>query len=97
MVLRDFSINLGFLDADEISTIIDGAEKGKKQLLPGIDEDISRSSESISTLASDNLALESLENELFKDIRASIQKSSISASNRKAAPKETDKLVKRCK
>ncbi|WOG96526.1 hypothetical protein DCAR_0415862 [Daucus carota subsp. sativus] len=85
----------GFLDADEISTIIDGAEKGKKQLLPGIDEDISRSSESISTLASDNLALESLENELFKDIRASIQKSSISASNRKAAPKETDKLVKR--
>ena len=97
MVLRDFSINLGFLDADEISTIIDGAEKGKKQLLPGIDEDISRSSESISTLASDNLALESLENELFKDIRASIQKSSISTLNRKAAPKETDKLVKRCK
>uniref|UniRef100_A0A165WUH5 Uncharacterized protein n=1 Tax=Daucus carota subsp. sativus TaxID=79200 RepID=A0A165WUH5_DAUCS len=88
-------LHSGFLDADEISTIIDGAEKGKKQLLPGIDEDISRSSESISTLASDNLALESLENELFKDIRASIQKSSISASNRKAAPKETDKLVKR--
>ncbi|KAK1403430.1 hypothetical protein POM88_003035 [Heracleum sosnowskyi] len=84
----------GFLDAEEISTMIDGAEKGKKHLLPGIEEDISRSTESISTLASENLALESLENELFKDIRASIQKSSISTSNCKAAQKETDKLDK---
>lgn len=91
-----FSIKLGFLDAEEISTIIDGADKGKKHLLPGIDEDISRSTESISTFASENLALESLEDELFKDIRASIQKSSISSSNRKASPKEADKLVK-CK
>lgn len=76
--------------------MIDGAEKGNKHLLPRIDEDISSSTESISTLASENLALESLENELFKDIRASIQKSSISTSNLKAAPKETDKLGK-CK
>ncbi|XP_074373177.1 uncharacterized protein LOC141713593 isoform X3 [Apium graveolens] len=94
---RAFFESPGFLDAEEISTIIDGADKGKKHFLPGIDEDISRSTESISTLASENLALDSLEDELFKDIRASIQKSSISTSNRKAAPKETDKLVKSVK
>lgn len=82
------------MDAEDISTIIDGAEKGKHHLLPGIDEDISRSTESISTLLSENLTLKSLEAELFEDIRASIQKSSkasgILNSNRKAAAKETD-------
>lgn len=96
-----FLINLGVLDADELSNMIDGADKGQKHVLPGIDEDISISTESISTLASENLALEGLEDELFKDIRASVQKSSksssISKSNRKAAPKEADELVKCCK
>ncbi|XP_074368920.1 uncharacterized protein LOC141708956 isoform X2 [Apium graveolens] len=85
----------GFLDAEDISTMIDGAEKGKKHILPGIDEDIGRSTESISTLLSENLTLKSLEADLFEDIRASIQKSSmasgISNSNRKAAAKDTDK------
>ncbi|XP_017249839.1 uncharacterized protein LOC108220550 isoform X1 [Daucus carota subsp. sativus] len=87
----------GFLDAEDISTMIDGAQKAKQHLLPGIDEDISRSTESISTLLSENLTLESLESELFEDIRASIQKSSkasgISKSSLKAAAEETDKPI----
>ncbi|KAK1361881.1 hypothetical protein POM88_046355 [Heracleum sosnowskyi] len=88
----------GFLDAEDISTIIDGAEKGKLHLLPGIDEDISRSTESISTLLSENLTLKSLEADLFEDIRASIQKSSkaygTSNAKHKAAAKEIDKASK---
>ncbi|KAI3696773.1 hypothetical protein L6452_29307 [Arctium lappa] len=65
----------GVLDAEELSTMIDGGEKGVKHQLPGIEEEVYRSMESISTLESDNLTLESLEAELFEDIRASIQKS----------------------
>ncbi|KAK1380247.1 hypothetical protein POM88_026991 [Heracleum sosnowskyi] len=88
----------GFLDAEDISTIIDGAEKGKLHFLPGIDEDISRSTESISTLLSENLTLKSLEADLFEDIRASIQKSSkasgTSNAKHKVAAKETDKASK---
>ncbi|XP_028793405.1 uncharacterized protein LOC114749096, partial [Neltuma alba] len=47
-----------------------------KQPLPGIKEDVHRSCESISTLESDTLTPESMEANLFDDIRASIQKSS---------------------
>ncbi|XP_024984752.1 microtubule-associated protein 4-like [Cynara cardunculus var. scolymus] len=65
----------GVLDAEELSTMIEGGEKGVKHQLPGIEEEVYRSMESISTLESDNLTLESLEAELFEDIRASIQKS----------------------
>ncbi|KAJ6303737.1 hypothetical protein OIU77_017588 [Salix suchowensis] len=48
---------------------------GGKHMLPGIDEDIHKSTDSISTLASDNLTLENLDTDLFGDIRASIQRS----------------------
>ncbi|KAB5556148.1 hypothetical protein DKX38_007057 [Salix brachista] len=48
---------------------------GGKHMLPGIDEDIHKSTDSISTLASDILSLENLEADLFGDIRASIQRS----------------------
>nr|XP_043608999.1 uncharacterized protein LOC122580920 isoform X1 [Erigeron canadensis] len=65
----------GVLDADELSTMIDRGEKGVKYQLPGIEEEVYRSMDSISTLESDNLSLECLEAELFEDIRASIQKS----------------------
>lgn len=53
--------------------MIEGGEKGVKHQLPGIEEEVYRSMESISTMESDTL--ESLEAELFDDIRASIQKS----------------------
>ncbi|KAB5512169.1 hypothetical protein DKX38_029197 [Salix brachista] len=50
-----------------ISTMMGGG----KHMLLGIDEDIHKSTDSISTLASDNLTLENLEADLFGDIRAS--------------------------
>lgn len=66
---------LGVLDAEELSSIIEGVEK---EALPRIEEDVYRSCESISTLESDSLTVESvdLEGDLFEDVRASIQKSS---------------------
>jgi hypothetical protein len=66
----------GVLEPDELSSIIEGVEKGEKHTLPGIQEEVHRSADSISTLESDCLTLESLEGDLFEDVRASIQKSS---------------------
>ncbi|KAI4349196.1 hypothetical protein L6164_009819 [Bauhinia variegata] len=48
----------------------------ERHALPGIQEDVYKSCDSISTLESDSLTLESIEADLFEDIRASIQKSS---------------------
>lgn len=55
--------------------MVKGAEKIEKNVMPSIDEDVEKSTDTISTLASDNVALEHLEAELFEDIRASIQRS----------------------
>lgn len=71
----------GVLDADELSTMMEGGVKNAKHQLPGIEEEVYRSMDSISTLESDNLSLECLEAELFEDNRASIQKSNRSSSN----------------
>jgi len=64
------------LDPEELSSIIQGAETSVKQqhFLPGIEEDLSKSYDSVSTFESDNLTIESLEADLFCDIRASIQR-----------------------
>ncbi|XP_051113731.1 uncharacterized protein LOC127239566 isoform X2 [Andrographis paniculata] len=70
-----FFTSAGVLDAEELSSMITGADKSKKKLLPGIQEDITASTESISSLESDHFDLETLEEELFVDIRASIQRS----------------------
>ncbi|KAM7468158.1 hypothetical protein LguiB_015720 [Lonicera macranthoides] len=92
-----FFTSSGVLDPEELTSMIEGTEKGKKHVLPGIEEDMSRSTDSLSTLESENLTLESLEAELFEDIRASIQKSSkassMANSSRKAASQETDTLA----
>uniref|UniRef100_A0A7N0VDZ1 Uncharacterized protein n=2 Tax=Kalanchoe fedtschenkoi TaxID=63787 RepID=A0A7N0VDZ1_KALFE len=72
-----FFTSAGVLDPEELSSMIVGAENGGRKVLPGIQEDDMRSS--ISTLDSDTLTLESLEAELFQDIRASIQNSSKAA------------------
>jgi hypothetical protein len=71
-----FWVCSGVLDSDELSSIIEGVEKGENHTLPGIQEEVQRSADSISTLESDCLTLESLEADLFEDVRASIQKSS---------------------
>ncbi|KAE8099532.1 hypothetical protein FH972_017508 [Carpinus fangiana] len=71
-----FFTSAGVLDSDELSSIIEGVEKGENHTLPGIQEEVHRSADSISTLESDCLTLESLEADLFEDVRASIQKSS---------------------
>lgn len=60
--------------------MIGGTEKSSKHVLPRIEEDIHRSTDSLSTLSSDTRTLKSLEGDLFEDVRASIQKSSM-ASN----------------
>lgn len=70
------------LDPEELSSMITKTDnKKEKRVLPGIQEDISGSTESISTLQSDSLTLDSGEDDLFLDIRASIQRSSKKGSN----------------
>lgn len=82
--------------------MITAADKSEKPLLPGIQEEITDSTESISTLESDNLTLESFEDDLFVDIRASIQRSSKKAfnltnSSSKTAATEVDSTAISCK
>ncbi|XP_057514070.1 uncharacterized protein LOC130795825 isoform X2 [Actinidia eriantha] len=88
-----FFTSAGVLDPDELSSMIKGVDKGRKPLLPGIEEDISKSIDSISTIESESLTLESIEADLFGDIRASIQKSSKAfktTSSSRAAPGVTE-------
>ncbi|XP_020212384.1 uncharacterized protein LOC109796934 isoform X2 [Cajanus cajan] len=82
-----FFTSAGVLDAEELSSIIEGVEKHE---LADIQEDVYKSCESISTLASDSLTFESVEMEgdLFEDVRASIQKSS-----KKSCPAVTNTKV----
>ena len=80
--------------------MIKGVDKGRKPFLPGIEEDISKSIDSISTLESESLTLESIEADLFGDIRASIQKSSNAfktTSSSRAAPGVTETQFICCK
>ncbi|KAK7396547.1 hypothetical protein VNO78_17628 [Psophocarpus tetragonolobus] len=74
-----FFTSAGVLDPEELSSIIEGVEKHE---LPDIQEDVYKSCESISTLASDSLTFESvdMEADLFEDVRASIQKSTKKSS-----------------
>ncbi|KAF3442093.1 hypothetical protein FNV43_RR16009 [Rhamnella rubrinervis] len=78
-----FFTSAGFLDPDELSSMT-GVHKGGKRMLPGIQEEIHRSSDSISTLGSDTLTVESIEANLFEDVRASIQKSSTASKMKRA-------------
>ncbi|XVE61752.1 hypothetical protein DITRI_Ditri06bG0065100 [Diplodiscus trichospermus] len=70
-----FFTSAGFLDPEELSTMLGGNEKGEIHTLPGIGEDVNKSCDSLTTLHSETLTLESLGADLFEDIRASIQKS----------------------
>lgn len=73
---HNYSTCSGVLDPEELFMINKGFKKAKTRLLPGIKEELQRSAESNSTIDSDRFSLESLEIDLFEDIRASIQKSS---------------------
>ncbi|XVF07961.1 hypothetical protein REPUB_Repub06bG0184500 [Reevesia pubescens] len=70
-----FFTSAGFLEPEELSSMLGGNEKGDIHTLPGIQEDVNKSYDSLTTLDSETLTLESLEADLFEDIRASIQKS----------------------
>ncbi|KAL3623300.1 hypothetical protein CASFOL_032116 [Castilleja foliolosa] len=84
-----FFTSAGVLDAEELSTMITGEDKCEKHSLPGIQEDITESTESLSSLGSDTLTMETHEDDLFVDIRASIQRSSKRASNMKISNSKT--------
>ncbi|CAI0471544.1 unnamed protein product [Linum tenue] len=69
-----FFTSAGVLEPDELSSMMGKTEE--REMLPGIREELERSTDSLSTLASEGLTMENLEGDLFGDIRASIQKSS---------------------
>ncbi|XP_022145720.1 uncharacterized protein LOC111015105 isoform X2 [Momordica charantia] len=71
-----FFTSAGFLDPEELTSMIGQVGKNEKHVLPIILEDVQKSSDSISTLESEIMPLESIEGNLFEDVRASIQKSS---------------------
>lgn len=94
----------GVLDPDELELVNKPAKAGA-QALPGIEEDVRMSADSNSTLGSDSWALESLEVDLFEDIRASIQKSgrgydkisNVASSICKATQREPEAQYLSCK
>lgn len=81
--------------------MLGGNEKGQIQALPGIQEDVNKSYDSLTTLDSETLTLESLEPDLFEDVRASIQKSNkVSVTANSSGKKElrtTDTKTVSCK
>ncbi|KAK4776071.1 hypothetical protein SAY87_024032 [Trapa incisa] len=89
----------GVLEAEELTSMIKDAENKETHALPTILEETQRSTESISTFASDTLTLASFEGELFKDIRASIQKTSktsrIQSFGGKAGQSPTEAYINR--
>ncbi|KAK4767198.1 hypothetical protein SAY86_014948 [Trapa natans] len=89
----------GVLEAEELTSMIKDAENKETHALPTILEETQRSTESISTFASDTLTLASFEGELFEDIRASIQKTSktsrIQSFGGKAGQSPTEAYINR--
>lgn len=66
---------IGVLNTEELATINTTCSQNEKPSLAGIPEEVRTSGESTTTLDTDNWTLESLESELFDNVRASIQKS----------------------
>lgn len=85
--VRVLLVYAGVLDPAELSNIMESVDRSEKLVkLPRIQEDVNLSCESLSTLSD---SLESLEADLFEDIRASIQKS----SNKSTVGNGSSKLV----
>ncbi|XP_010426971.1 PREDICTED: uncharacterized protein LOC104711893 [Camelina sativa] len=74
-----FFTNEGVLEPEEISSMMESNHKSGKKALPTIQEDVNRSTESISTFRSDCTVENSQEFVLFEDVRASIQRSAIAS------------------
>ncbi|CAL0316972.1 unnamed protein product [Lupinus luteus] len=73
-----FFTSAGVLDPEELRSIIEGADKNEKcglWLLPQTVDNAHKSCDSISTVESDGFTIESLEGDLFDDVRASIENS----------------------
>ncbi|XP_017609563.2 uncharacterized protein LOC108455526 [Gossypium arboreum] len=69
-----FFASAGFLEPEELSSMLGGSEKGEISRFPGIQEDVNRSFDSLTMLDTKILTLENSDADLFEDIRASIQK-----------------------
>lgn len=67
----------GVLDPEELCAMNKGFKRRESFLFPGIQENLKmrRSADSESTFDSDEFSLESVEGDLFEDIRASIHRS----------------------
>uniref|UniRef100_A0A1J3FU20 Uncharacterized protein n=1 Tax=Noccaea caerulescens TaxID=107243 RepID=A0A1J3FU20_NOCCA len=65
----------GVLEPEELTSMMESNNKSERKGLPTIQEDINRSTESISTFQSDCTVENSQEFVLFEDVRASIQRS----------------------
>ncbi|CAN6211755.1 unnamed protein product [Urochloa humidicola] len=77
-----FFTSEGVLDTEELAIVNSTFRKTQGSRLPGIAEDVRKSGDSTtSTLESETWAMESLETELFDNVRASIQKSLGKANN----------------
>lgn len=65
----------GVLEPEELTSMMESNNKSERKGLPTIEEDVNRSTESISTFQSDCTVENSQEFVLFEDVRASIQRS----------------------
>ncbi|CAH8387346.1 unnamed protein product [Eruca vesicaria subsp. sativa] len=92
---KAFFTNPGVLEPDELSNMIESNHVGeKKKILGTIQEDVKRSTESISTLKSDCTVETSQEDcVLFEDVRASIHRSAVSIDD--ATPDRSKELGER--
>ncbi|CAA7046287.1 unnamed protein product [Microthlaspi erraticum] len=70
----------GVLEPEELTSMMESNNKSERKGLPTIEEDVNRSTESISTFQSDCTVENSQELVLFEDVRASIQRSSAKGS-----------------
>ncbi|XP_068644145.1 uncharacterized protein [Aristolochia californica] len=68
-----FFTSEGVLDADELAMVTKTFRKAEAPALPGIEEDLRRSTESSTTIGSESRIFESLEVDLFDHLRASVR------------------------
>ncbi|KAF8091766.1 hypothetical protein N665_0436s0029 [Sinapis alba] len=85
-----FFTSEGVLEPEELSSMMESNHKSERKGLPTIQEDVNRSTESISTFQSDCTVENSQEFVLFEDVRASIQRSAKASDA--AAPGENNEL-----